>query len=78
MYITILCKYSQVMSKSPVDWNLSELRWSFVLLLLYCTLYGRPYFISAEDGSMDRTRLVPKGVTLAWAAELGLATDCLL
>ena len=49
-----------------------------LLLLLLLLLYGRPYFISAEDGRMDYTRLVPKGVTLAWAAELGLATNCLL
>lgn len=72
--------YSQVMSRVPVDWNLSELRWSFMyfVAVVLRTSYGRPYFISAEDGSMDRTRLVPKGVTLAWAAELGLATNCLL
>lgn len=30
------------------------------------------YFTSA-GGREDRTRLMPKGVTLTWAAELGLA-----
>ena len=64
--------------QNPVDWNLSDLRRSLVVLLLvllYSVLLtpGTQDVFQLRGRRKDRTRLVPKGATLTWAAELGLA-----